>query len=440
MNRKLLKTLLTAGLAIILTCAMMLPAFAATASAGDFKHIADELNSMGLLQGRDGDYALGSEPNRAEALVMLIRLLGVEREAEVCEDAHPFTDTGWAEPYIAYAFNNRLTQGTSETEFSPQLICTAQMYVTFVLRALGYDDRAGDFTYDGAIAFGKEIGIVDDNLAEGRFLRGDMVAVSYLALKTAPKDGSYDTLLEKLIAEGAVTAVSAAPILVKFILYNEFVRINSSLENEDNIEMSMAMNVDMGLASLDAFYKISMITDGADVRLAMFMDMKFMILGEALDTHMEMYMLDEYVYVIEGEARYKIPADSADIDIDSLISMTALGETPSDPIYLYSGIAKSEVQGFDEYTIVYIGDYLDLAIGDMIGDMGAGGSNTLTEPMIAKIYAKDGVLQWMSMSLSIDGMPVNVEMRIIATGSDVAITFPDDLDEFELLTLDDPGV
>ena len=36
------------------------------------------------------------------------------------------------------------------------------MYTTFLLRALGYSDAKGDFTYAKALDFGEQVGLVDD--------------------------------------------------------------------------------------------------------------------------------------------------------------------------------------------------------------------------------------------------------------------------------------
>ena len=80
---------------------------------------------------------------------MLIRLLGKDAEANGGSWKHPFTDVpGWANEEVGYAYEKGLTKGSSATEFGTGT-ASAQMYLTFVLRALGYSDAAGgQFTWD----------------------------------------------------------------------------------------------------------------------------------------------------------------------------------------------------------------------------------------------------------------------------------------------------
>ena len=105
---------------------------------------------------------------------MLVRLLGAEEEAQALEYTAPYTDLeGWEAPYVQYLYDNGLTNGTSATTFEPEGQCSAQMYTTVLLRALGYSDAAdGDFTYADAVDFGTSIGLVDiANCDASNFLR-----------------------------------------------------------------------------------------------------------------------------------------------------------------------------------------------------------------------------------------------------------------------------
>ena len=110
---------------------------------------ANGLSQLRLFKGvgtfADGtvNFDLGRPATRVEALVMLIRLLGKEAEAEAGNWKHPFTDVpAWADKYVGYAYEKGLTKGSTATTFGTGN-ATAQMYLTFVLRALGYSDAAG---------------------------------------------------------------------------------------------------------------------------------------------------------------------------------------------------------------------------------------------------------------------------------------------------------
>ena len=136
--------------------------FGAVCRASDFDGIAQELKDVGLFQGTDTGFELDRAPTRAESAVMLVRLLGAEEtakaELEAGETAHPFTDVPeWAKAHVAWLYTNKLTNGISETEFGSDSLCNAQMYCTFVLRALGYSDgEGGQFAYGEAVSFAAE--------------------------------------------------------------------------------------------------------------------------------------------------------------------------------------------------------------------------------------------------------------------------------------------
>jgi uncharacterized protein YaiE (UPF0345 family) len=168
------------------------------------------LKALGLFQGvgtnPDGstNFDLTRAPSRTEALVMLIRLLGKDAEANGGSWKHPFTDVpGWANEEVGYAYEKGLTKGSSATEFGTGT-ASAQMYLTFVLRALGYSDAAGgQFTWDKPEGLARSVGILPASVHLDNFLRADVVLISEGALSAKLKDSDM-TLLEKLMSEGAV--------------------------------------------------------------------------------------------------------------------------------------------------------------------------------------------------------------------------------------------
>ena len=182
------------------------PAFAVTRDTSFEKSLAADLKNMGLFKGvSETDFDLGREPTRIEALVMLIRVLGKENEAINGNWKHSFTDVEpWADKYVGYAYENGLTNGVSATEFGTGA-ASANMYLTFVLRALGYSDANGaDFTWDSPSVLAKSIGILPDSVNASSFWRADVVLVSYAALPVKLKN-STQTLANKLIAAGMFT-------------------------------------------------------------------------------------------------------------------------------------------------------------------------------------------------------------------------------------------
>lgn len=194
----------------------------ASAFAANYTNCADSLYEMGLFQGTQNGYDLDRTPTRAEAAVMLVRLLGKEAEAKALTYTAPFTDLkGWEKPYVQYLYSNGLANGTNRTTFNPTGKCTAQMYAVFLLRALGYSDTA-DFNYANAIETAREQGIYDTGIINVQnFLRDDAAAASYTALSVSPKN-SEGTLLDQLVSENAITEADAKSYQNLFSTYAQY--------------------------------------------------------------------------------------------------------------------------------------------------------------------------------------------------------------------------
>ena len=148
---------------------------------------------------------------------MLIRLLGEEPDALAYTEPGTFGDvTGWADgqKYICYAEHMGYTNGNGRmadgrTKFSQYDSASLDMYLTFVLRALGYDDKAGDFVWNTTSrTLAEKIGLLTDNDVQGilktGLMRDHVVYISYHALWATLKN-STSTLGDKLVTKGVVT-------------------------------------------------------------------------------------------------------------------------------------------------------------------------------------------------------------------------------------------
>ncbi len=195
-------------LAVILCLFVAVPAFAATSEQIE---AADRLYSLGLFKGAgvndDGtpNYDLDRAPTRAEAVTMLVRLLGKEDEALSGNWTTPFIDVPeWARPYVGYAYAHDYTNGTSSTTFGSGSSTTATQFLTFVLRALGYTSGE-DFAWDSAWTLTDFLGITDGEYpGAGTFTRGDAVLVSSHALDANLKGHAF-TLLDSIQGATPVT-------------------------------------------------------------------------------------------------------------------------------------------------------------------------------------------------------------------------------------------
>jgi hypothetical protein len=113
----------------------------------------------------------------------------------------------WANKYVGWAYQNGYTNGVSPTEFGKGNMY-AKSYLTLMLRSLGYKDSEGDFSWDNAIAFSNQIGLVSstevNEYKTQSFLRDDVAKISYDILSVERKDGIK--LATYLIDSGALDA------------------------------------------------------------------------------------------------------------------------------------------------------------------------------------------------------------------------------------------
>ena len=199
-------------MALALAAALFLSMGAFAAGDAGSQENADRLHALGLFQGTGSGYALDKTATRLQGLIMLIRLLGEEDEALSCQEPCPFRDVAEGNPsrYTAYAYRMGYTTGTSATTFSPGGTMNFKGYVTFLLRALGYDDQAGDFTYAACLDKAAEIGMMDTASVSAisrtapTFYRADLVDLSLAAL-TVKMKGQSVTLAETLVKKGVFT-------------------------------------------------------------------------------------------------------------------------------------------------------------------------------------------------------------------------------------------
>lgn len=303
-------------LTLLFTTLLVSAALCVGASASDFDAAAKDLAAIGMFQGTESGFELDRAPTRSEAAIMLVRLYGAEEDAKTAYDAgeiqHPFTDVSdFASPYVAWVYSNGISKGTSADTFGAASPCSAQQYVVFLLRALGYQDGT-DFPYDEALPFAMTRGLFDVSMVSGDFLRDDLAAVTYQALACDLKDGSA-CLLQSLVSSGAIDADAAKPILDKITTYRTLTAASSadSLDTDFTLKMNIAMAAD-GQAegeavaeqesmAMDASGRIQMALSGKNPQMAM--TMKTTLEGTPVD--LGMWLKDGWLYVKMNDETYK---------------------------------------------------------------------------------------------------------------------------------------
>lgn len=215
--------------------------------------LAQELKMLGLFKGvSDTNFDLNREPSRIEAIVMLIRFIGKEYAAMNGNWNHPFNDVPkWADKYIGYAYSNGLTNGISSTQYGAGP-ANAQMFLTFILRALGYSDRNNlDFTWNNPYDLARHVGILSDQVDLSRFWRADVVLVSYAALE-ANINNSSQKLAERLIESGVFSLTQ----------YESLKADNSTIVNKDPVSSNLTAQDIFRICSPSVFYITTTDIDG----------------------------------------------------------------------------------------------------------------------------------------------------------------------------------
>ena len=182
-------------LAFALSLALAVPALAYDEAMATQR--ANELYAAGLFNGYGNDangnpiFGLNDTATRAQGITMFVRVLGKADEAQRNAAAYdlPFNDLpDWCRGYVGYAYANKYTSGTSGTTFSPNDTLTANQFMTFCLRSLGYVEGK-DFYYTDPTGLAAKLGIIRQGEWQNNttpFKRGDMVLMAYNTLYVAP--------------------------------------------------------------------------------------------------------------------------------------------------------------------------------------------------------------------------------------------------------------
>jgi hypothetical protein len=149
--------------------------------------------------------------------------LGLEEKALAFAGENPFADVPeWGIPYVAFAFSEGITNGISDAYFGSDQYVTCRQFTAFLLRALGYYEKNGDFAYENTLEFALKLGLYDKDLLaklnEGQFLRGKAVMAMVKALTTVTNTDDEVTLLDKLVSAGVITKEEAASFLAGLII------------------------------------------------------------------------------------------------------------------------------------------------------------------------------------------------------------------------------
>ena len=442
---------------MLFTALLLTAAVCVSASASDFDSVAQDLSSIGMFRGTAKGFELDRAPTRSEAAIRLVRLYGAEDEAKAAYDAgeiqHPFTDvSSYTSPYVAWLYTKGITKGSTATTFGSARTCTAQNYVVFLLRALGYQDGT-DFQYAEAPVFAKSCGFYDATLFPGTFLRDDLAAVTYQALAANVK-GTDTSLLDSLIEKGSIDAKAAKPLSDKIGVYRGMLKASEDMNATSldmDVDMKLKMKVDSGSMDTVSSGNIKVIVDGSKVEMAS--EMTTTVAGEAMKQGT--WMKDGWVYtsVTAGGQTQKFKVAVG--DTSAALEDAGLGIVPDVNVssLAYIDSITAQKSGSDTvYTLTIGKNAMESLIGNMDELLGTetGMQMSLSDVTVSYTVSSQGKLTGMhmlfsatmKMTLPADGQTpaqelnvacdYDMTMTVKATGSAVKITFPDFSDFTEI--------
>ncbi|OPL09072.1 MAG: hypothetical protein AVO33_07445 [delta proteobacterium ML8_F1] len=214
----------------------------------------ETLFDLGLVKGDGtGNLNESSPITRAEMMVVLSRMYGVENQAMNFSQPTTFTDVSasdWYAPYVAYAEANEWTYGIGGGKFGPMDPVNEQMAAAFMLRALGYTGA-----WEGAVEDARALGI--DTNASSPILRGQVFELMYDAINTKNTQGVLLGVALGVLSEDAPVEDFKVQSVTADNLIEVTVNFNQTLDEEtatdtDNYTLKEGANViDILLAEVD---------------------------------------------------------------------------------------------------------------------------------------------------------------------------------------------
>ena len=206
---KKIKATIIAVIVIAALITTSMPVFAF--SQNESRSVENFFVETKLLKGDGASYGLEKTASRLEGIIILIRLMGKEAEAQAMNSLPcPFKDVpDWAKGYVNYAYAENISKGVSDTRFGVNDKMTVYQYNTLLLRVLGYDDSKGDFRWDDSVDTAEELSILPGDMAvqysrSGAYTKGDLLETSFCYLEANYKD-QEQTLIESLIQADVIS-------------------------------------------------------------------------------------------------------------------------------------------------------------------------------------------------------------------------------------------
>ncbi|SFL07037.1 S-layer homology domain-containing protein [Paenibacillus sp. 1_12] len=151
MQQRSISSKISTMLVFALLLYAFMPVLAFGAAAAQFKDIAgsyaqkeiQELVDAGIISGyEDNTFQPQSAMTRAELAKIIVLSMGLQESPEKASTFLDVDTKSWYRGYVGALVNSGITQGTSDTAFSPNAKVTREELVVFFVRAFGLEEAA----------------------------------------------------------------------------------------------------------------------------------------------------------------------------------------------------------------------------------------------------------------------------------------------------------
>lgn len=175
-------------------------------------YFLDMITGTGTEKDGSVSFDLQRDLTRLEAVVMAVRLMGLEDSALAGGYTHPYTDVPeWASGYVGCLYSFGLLEISDAGLFLPQAPASLASFMSYMLYALGYRMADGDYNLMTVVSQARSAGICQ-TAEDEPLTRGAAVVAMYNTLRANIRASSM-LLSEKLVQEGKMAYADAVFLL-----------------------------------------------------------------------------------------------------------------------------------------------------------------------------------------------------------------------------------
>lgn len=175
-------------------------------------YFLDMITGTGTEKDGSVSFDLQRDLTRLEAVVMAVRLMGLEDSALAGGYTHPYTDVPeWASGYVGCLYSFGLLEISDAGLFLPQAPASLVSFMSYMLYALGYRMADGDYNLMTVVSQARSAGICQ-TAEDEPLTRGAAVVAMYNTLRANIRASSM-LLSEKLVQEGKMAYADAVFLL-----------------------------------------------------------------------------------------------------------------------------------------------------------------------------------------------------------------------------------